>query len=159
MYAWFVGPPWWLYILPIYRMCAAKMVQKTQNLSIFLPFLTNVKEYNNDNHNYEHYSKISRVTSCTGFPISSEVKVSCNWQKWCLMHPGAWWRPWSRYERSKWGALSLLSPWESWGITPSPENFFKSLEILNAISCDLVHNYLMLQVPIKWKSLLPHNSL
>jgi len=61
---------------------------------------------------------------------------------------GAWWRPWSRYERSKWGGPSLLSPWESGGITSSPENFFKSLEILNAISCDLVHNNLMLQVPI-----------
>jgi len=34
------------------------------------------------------------------------------------------------------------------GITPSPGNFLKSLEIFNAISCDLVHNYLMLQVPI-----------
>jgi len=31
---------------------------------------------------------------------------------------------------------------------PLPRKFFKSLEILNAISCDLVHNYLMLQVPI-----------
>jgi len=29
-----------------------------------------------------------------------------------------------------------------------PGKFLKSLEILNAISCDLVHNYLMLQLPI-----------
>jgi len=38
------------------------------------------------------------------------------------------------------------------GVLPPPRRpgkFLKSLEILNAISCDLVHNYLiMLQVPI-----------
>ena len=34
------------------------------------------------------------------------------------------------------------------GYYPLPGKFLKSLEILNAISCDLVHNYLMLQVPI-----------
>ena len=34
------------------------------------------------------------------------------------------------------------------GVLPLPGNFFKSLEIVNAIPCDLVHNYLiMLQVP------------
>ena len=33
------------------------------------------------------------------------------------------------------------------GVLPPPRKFLKSLEILNAISCDLVHNYLMLQVP------------
>jgi len=33
------------------------------------------------------------------------------------------------------------------GYYPLPHKFFKSLEMLNAISCDLVHN-LMLQVPI-----------
>jgi len=34
------------------------------------------------------------------------------------------------------------------GYYPLPGKFIKRLEILNAISCDLVHNYLMLQVPI-----------
>jgi len=34
------------------------------------------------------------------------------------------------------------------GYYPLPGKFLKSLEILNAISCDLVQNYLMLQVPI-----------
>ena len=35
------------------------------------------------------------------------------------------------------------------GVLPPPRKIFlKSLEILNAISCDLVHNYFMLQVPI-----------
>ena len=34
------------------------------------------------------------------------------------------------------------------GYYPLPRKFLKSLEILNATSCDLVHNYLMMQVPI-----------
>jgi len=37
------------------------------------------------------------------------------------------------------------------GVLPPPREIFKNLEILNAISCDLVHNYrylIMLQVPI-----------
>jgi len=48
---------------------------------------------------------------------------------------GAWWRPWSRYERIKWGGPSPPPP-SSHSLEDPRENF---VEILNAALCDLVH--------------------